>query len=67
MAKAIKIRDVKKVLKRDTSKTRMKRYEQEVRAGRMPPEWSAKLGKIIFKAITKWNSIANPWKLDIAS
>jgi len=66
MGKARKVRDMKKVLEGYTSKAWTKRYESEVRAGRLPPAWLTKFGKTIFEAVTKWDVVHDWWNLDIA-
>ena len=57
---------MEKVLEGYSSKTRSKRYEGEVGAGRLPLKGLVKLSKTIFEAIAKRNIIVDQWKLDIA-
>jgi hypothetical protein len=45
----------------------MERYKGEIRAGRLPPEWSAKLDETVFEAVTKWDLVVGKWNLDIAT
>ena len=66
IAKARDIRDVKKVLERNTSKDWMKRHEGEVRASRLPPKWLAELGRWVLVAITIWDAIEYWWEVDSA-
>jgi hypothetical protein len=45
----------------------MERYKGEVRAGRLPPEWLAKLYETVFEAVTKWDLVVDRWNFDIAT
>ena len=62
--KARDIRDVKKVLERNTSKDWMKRHEGEVRASRLPPKWLVELSRWVLVAITIWDAIEYWWEVD---